>query len=98
METWIMGNWEPAAQPKGCGSETLRLKPHAPFFYSTSGGERGERERGQSGKGSVRTYEQKEFVVILRMVLGIVIRPLRRDMRRKCVASYQAASAVSVLI
>ena len=35
METWIMGSWEPAAQPKGCGSETLRLKSHAPFFYST---------------------------------------------------------------
>ena len=26
------------------------------------------------------------------------VRPFRRDMRRKCVASYQAASAVSVLI
>jgi len=26
------------------------------------------------------------------------LRPFRRDMRRKCVASYQAASAVSVLI
>ena len=35
METATMGNCEPAAQPKGCGSVTLRLTLHAPFFYST---------------------------------------------------------------
>lgn len=34
-ETLTMGNWEPAAQPKGCGSETLRLKSGAPLFYPT---------------------------------------------------------------
>jgi hypothetical protein len=30
------GNEEPAAQPKGCPSETLRLPLRAPHFYPTS--------------------------------------------------------------